>query len=343
EASRGRWLGEGPARAWLQRRYAVSYRQSPLFAGGVFVDTLEVAARWSSLEEMYDRVREALGGSALVTAHFSHAYPDGCCVYFTFLGSADRRVAGELGWDAACEVTYDRAWRRALEAASGVDGGTIAHHHGVGRSKSGALARELGAGVAVVRALMRAFDPDGILNPGNLVPDRTPAPPAPPLRPATGTEPPVAIDSTSLLARAAAPVALESLEDRLRAEGLTLDASFPPGARFGEWLSAGAPGARDRWLDPADQLVAGFDGVLHPGPPLSLRPVPRRAIGPDLTALFVGAADRYGTLDRAWLRVHRRGAPRPTSAPFAWPRDPAPNAGEDGLLDAIAASLGRRP
>jgi alkyldihydroxyacetonephosphate synthase len=54
-------------------------------------------------------------------------------------------------------------------------GGTLAHHHGVGRSKAPRMSDELGAGgVAAARALLRAFDPKGILNPGNLLPQAAP-------------------------------------------------------------------------------------------------------------------------------------------------------------------------
>jgi alkyldihydroxyacetonephosphate synthase len=100
-------------------------------------------------------------------AHMSHAYPDGCCIYFSFAGSAPPSTSAS-GWDAACEERYDRTWRTALAAVSAA-GGTIAHHHGVGRSKAPALRAELGrTGVDALRALKRAFDPDGILNPGAL-------------------------------------------------------------------------------------------------------------------------------------------------------------------------------
>jgi alkyldihydroxyacetonephosphate synthase len=170
----GRWEGQEPAARWLSHRYAVSYRQAPIFAAGLFSDTMEVAAPWSKLGALYRDVRRALGEHVFVMAHMSHAYADGCCIYFTFAGSASRRSARALdqdsqGWDARCEQTYDKAWRRALEAAERA-GGTIAHHHGVGRSKAPRLASELGpGGIAAIGALMRAFDPKGILNPGNLV------------------------------------------------------------------------------------------------------------------------------------------------------------------------------
>jgi alkyldihydroxyacetonephosphate synthase len=163
--------GEGPARNWLAHRYSVSYRQAPVFAAGLFSDTMEVAAPWSKLRALYDGVRRALGEHVFVMAHLSHAYPDGCCIYFSFAGTAGPSEPGREGWDARCEATYDRTWRAALTAAVEA-GGTLAHHHGVGRSKAPRLGLETGAaGIATVRALKRAFDPKGILNPGNLLPD----------------------------------------------------------------------------------------------------------------------------------------------------------------------------
>jgi alkyldihydroxyacetonephosphate synthase len=171
EPMRARYEGEGPARKWLLHRYSVSYRQAPVFAAGLFSDTMEVAAPWSKLGALYDGVRRALGEHVFVMAHMSHAYPDGCCIYFSFAGTAAPAEHGREGWDARCEATYDRAWRAALAAAVEA-GGTLAHHHGAGRSKAPRLPSELGStGIDVVKALMRAFDPKGILNPGNLMPD----------------------------------------------------------------------------------------------------------------------------------------------------------------------------
>jgi len=328
--------GEAPARRWLEHRYSVSYRQAPVFANGAFVDTMEVAARWSKLGDLYDGVRRALGEHVFVMAHFSHAYPDGCCIYFSFAGSADPGLVRERGWDAACAATYDRAWRAALAAAVEA-GGTLAHHHGVGRSKAPRLGEELGAGVDVVRSLMRAFDPRGILNPGNLVPEKAPPPrqhPAPP------SPVPVRIDGASLLACVEGTTTLAEAERLLEDEGLTLDMRMPDGATtVAEWLARGAPGTRDHWLDPADQLLAGLDATLGDGRALTVRPAPRRAVGPDLTALFVGAGGRFGRVDRAWLRVHKRGVTRPAAPAFACERDPGVSPGEARLLDAVEREL----
>jgi alkyldihydroxyacetonephosphate synthase len=178
ETMQARYEGEAPARKWLLHRYSVSYRQAPVFAAGLFSDTMEVAAPWSKLRGLYDGVRRALGEHVFVMAHLSHAYPDGCCIYFSFAGTAAKGggASGHAGWDERCELTYDRAWKAAMAAAIEA-GGTLAHHHGVGRSKAPRMAHELGAGgVETVRALMRAFDPRGILNPGNLLPQPEPAP-----------------------------------------------------------------------------------------------------------------------------------------------------------------------
>ncbi len=157
----GRDEGEGPARRWLQKRYAVSYRQAPMLAAGAFVDTMEVAAPWSSLHGLHGAVREALGEEAFVVAHFSHAYPDGASIYFTFAGAARD--------DEEALERYDRAWQRALRAAVRA-GGVLSHHHGVGRSKAPVLRREQGEAVEVVARLKAVLDPRGILNPGVLLP-----------------------------------------------------------------------------------------------------------------------------------------------------------------------------
>jgi alkyldihydroxyacetonephosphate synthase len=160
EARGGRDAGEGPARRWLLHRHSVSYRQSPVVAMGAFVDTMEVASTWDRLVPMYHAVLRALSPFVFVMAHFSHAYPDGGSIYFTFAGSARD--------DDEALRKYDAAWAAALRAV--VDaGGTLSHHHGVGRSKAPAMRREQGAAVDVVRRLKAVLDPAGILNPGALI------------------------------------------------------------------------------------------------------------------------------------------------------------------------------
>jgi alkyldihydroxyacetonephosphate synthase len=120
---------------------------------------------------LYNGVRKALSKHVFVMAHMSHAYPDGCCIYFSFAGSGKAGAKQPIGagsvWEEACRQTYDAAWRAGLEAATAA-GGTIAHHHGVGRSKAPQLPREIPGIADAFAALKRTFDPHGILNPGAL-------------------------------------------------------------------------------------------------------------------------------------------------------------------------------
>ncbi|HVK75928.1 MAG TPA: FAD-binding oxidoreductase [Kofleriaceae bacterium] len=159
ERAGARDLGEEPGKAWLAHRYAVSYRMSPVFRDGAFVDTMEVASSWEQLLDLYHSVRDAIGRHAVVMAHFSHAYPEGCSIYFTFAAHADDR-----GGD---ERLYDAIWRDGLEAATRV-GGTISHHHGVGLLKSPYMHGEHREAMAILASLKRALDPDDIMNPGKL-------------------------------------------------------------------------------------------------------------------------------------------------------------------------------
>ncbi len=340
ERAGGRYEGEEPARRWLAHRYAVSYRQAPVWAAGAWVDTMEVAATWSNLGALYDGVRRALGRHAFVMAHLSHAYPDGCCVYFSFAGSAHARASD---WDAASVATYEQAWSDALAAAEAA-GGTIAHHHGVGRSKAPRLRRELGDGIRVVRAVKRALDPEGILNPGNLIPDAASDGPRDTRREPARGRVRMTLDRVSLLVDVAADAGLQEVETWLAAQGLTLGVSGAnaidaTGTGVGAWLSAGAPGARDAWLDPADHLVAGFEARFADGSHVVVRPAPRRSVGPDLLALVSGEAGRFADVSRLWLRVHERGVPRAITSPFRAGPDSPVNEGEEKLLARIADCL----
>lgn len=172
-AEQGEDLGPGPGEHWLKNRYNVSFKQSKMYASGLFVDTMEVASTWDRLAAMYKNVRRAIGKDAVVLAHFSHAYPEGCSIYFTFAG-----VGGDPRDPRAALERYDRIWKNALIAVH-ESGGTISHHHGVGESKASAMAREHGpGGMRLLTSLKGAFDPKGVINPGKLgveVPRRAPA------------------------------------------------------------------------------------------------------------------------------------------------------------------------
>jgi alkyldihydroxyacetonephosphate synthase len=150
---------------WLERRNNVPSWRSFLEQGTI-VDTIEVSATWSRIGRVYDDVVRSLAevpGLLSASAHASHVYRSGTNLYFSF--AARREGPGGLA------AAYSECWRRTLEATLAAGGG-IAHHHGIGRVRRAWLERELGeGGLAALRALKRALDPDGLMNPGNLLPD----------------------------------------------------------------------------------------------------------------------------------------------------------------------------
>ena len=165
----GEDLGPAPGEKWFANRYRISYRQSPLFSAGAFVDTMDVATTWDRLDGLYRVVRDAVAPHAFVMAHFSHAYLEGCSIYFTFVGLAGAPAgASDVEDLEGAEARYDACWNAALSAACDV-GATLSHHHGVGLHKQVFLPREHGEGMRQLRALKQAFDPRGILNPGKLL------------------------------------------------------------------------------------------------------------------------------------------------------------------------------
>jgi alkyldihydroxyacetonephosphate synthase len=154
--------GSRPGEAWLARRYSVGFKQTKMFDLGAFVDTMEVATTWDRLVTLYEAVRTALTPHAFVMAHFSHAYREGCSIYFTF--------GAHRGDPKRAEQHYERCWEMAMDAVLS-SGATLSHHHGIGLMKRQGMVREHGAMLKVAWALKHTLDPRGIMNPGKLLPD----------------------------------------------------------------------------------------------------------------------------------------------------------------------------
>jgi alkyldihydroxyacetonephosphate synthase len=149
---------------WLEHRNDVSALES-LTQRRIVVDTIEIAARWSALPAIYEGVLAAvneLEHALAVSAHQSHAYSDGACLYFTFAG----RTPDEDG-PAGRDAFYRAAWDTATHVVL-AHGGALSHHHGVGLNRSRFVRDALGPGFDVLVALKGALDPNGILNPGKL-------------------------------------------------------------------------------------------------------------------------------------------------------------------------------
>jgi alkyldihydroxyacetonephosphate synthase len=161
-------IGRSPGEAWRRGRFAAPYLRDELLSLGVMVETLETATQWSNLRRLHQAVERAIaealrgcGTPGLVMCHVSHLYETGASLYFTFI--AQQRQGDEIG-----------QWRAVKEAASRAivtGGGTITHHHAVGRDHAPWMAQEVGgAGLAALRAIKAELDPTGIMNPGKLAP-----------------------------------------------------------------------------------------------------------------------------------------------------------------------------
>jgi len=155
--------------AWKQSFFDGPYLQSLLVSVGVIADTFETAVPWDRFEELHRGVigavraeMKAQSGHAFVSCRFTHVYPDGPAPYFTWLVPATR--GREL-----------EQWRAVKEAASNAvleHGGTITHHHAVGRLHRPWYARQRPEPLGrALRAMKRALDPAGVLNPGVLISD----------------------------------------------------------------------------------------------------------------------------------------------------------------------------
>ncbi|HSS62476.1 MAG TPA: FAD-binding oxidoreductase [Candidatus Limnocylindrales bacterium] len=151
-------LGQSPWEHWQRHRFDLSAQRMKalLEPAGSYLDTIELAAPWTVLPQLHSRVKAAIAVGGLALCHFSHAYEQGCCAYFTFGGSGDS--------EADARAAYGRAWEGAMSAAADL-GATISHHHGVGQVRARWVAGELGGWMRVWRAVREGIDPEGIMNP----------------------------------------------------------------------------------------------------------------------------------------------------------------------------------
>ena len=168
EAAGARSLGEEAGARAGRNYFAGPYLRDELLGMGVLVETLETATTWSRLHELYAGVGDALraalaarGTDALVMCHVSHLYRSGASLYFSFFARQERGAELEQ-WQAAKVAACD-----AIVA----HGGTITHHHAIGRDHAPWMRQEVGElGVEAIRAVKRELDPAGIMNPGKLLP-----------------------------------------------------------------------------------------------------------------------------------------------------------------------------
>lgn len=165
QAAGGAVIGRYPD--WRSGHYAMPYLRDDLMDRGIGVDTMETAIRWSCVADLYWTVRTAVathadanGYQCLVLAHTSHSYSEGACLYFTLI----------FPMESGREIAQWQALKTTVSQTIVDHGGTISHHHGVGRDHRPWMnAEKSSPGQGILQAAKTHVDPDGILNPGKLV------------------------------------------------------------------------------------------------------------------------------------------------------------------------------
>ncbi len=157
---------EGAAGAWRNAFVNAPYLRDVLVRAAVISETFETAITWDRFEKFHQDVMQAtrdavvrVCGSGSVACRFTHVYPDGPAPYYTVL------APGRRGSEIEQWLEIKAAASEALLAA----GGTITHHHAVGRDHRPWYDRERPDAFArALRAVKRELDPAGVLNPGVL-------------------------------------------------------------------------------------------------------------------------------------------------------------------------------
>jgi alkyldihydroxyacetonephosphate synthase len=130
--------------------------------------TTEISADWSSVNEIYEaamrRIRAEIPGITLLGGHSSHSYINGTNMYFNYfydLLDVAPEDENELIYRPIIDIICEETLRF---------GGSIVHHHGIGKARAPWVRNEYGTSFTMLETLKRAFDPNGIMNAGTIIP-----------------------------------------------------------------------------------------------------------------------------------------------------------------------------
>jgi len=154
-------LGSYATRKWLEQRYSSAYMRDPMMSAGIRIDTIETACSYERAIELWQSVRSYIKADheTLCLTHVSHAYETGINLYFIFA-----RPMLEKNELEQFEKFHKGLYETFLE-----HGGTLSHHHGIGRLLAAGLPRQHSAvTLKAFKALKMQLDPRGIMNPGVL-------------------------------------------------------------------------------------------------------------------------------------------------------------------------------
>jgi len=145
-----------PVKRWEHGRYTDPYMREDLNDFGIIIDTLETSVRWDSISRVYRGVTAYAKSRphTICMTHASHFYPQGTNLYFIFITRTEN-------------LADYREFHRGMIQKIEQHGGSLSHHHGVGKMMAPGMERHIGSvQMDILRALKRHFDPNNILNPG---------------------------------------------------------------------------------------------------------------------------------------------------------------------------------
>ncbi len=141
---------------WEHSKFADSYMREDFNDYGIIIDTLETGVTWDNLHKVHMGVREFIKNrpKTLCLTHCSHFYQQGTNLYFIFIGKFD-------------SLDNYKTFQRGVIDQIEKHGGSLSHHHGVGKMIGPWMEKHLGREqMAILKALKHHFDPNNIMNPG---------------------------------------------------------------------------------------------------------------------------------------------------------------------------------
>jgi alkyldihydroxyacetonephosphate synthase len=154
--------GNHPVEKWLEQRYSSAYLRDTLMDRGMMIDTLETAVTWDNLIPLWKKTREYIKSkeNTACLVHISHAYENGANLYFIFMCPMDKEKEAEV---------FSKFHKGLVETIH-KQGGSLSHHHGIGKLFSPLIKEEIGSlALSTLQSIKNNLDKKGIMNPGGTI------------------------------------------------------------------------------------------------------------------------------------------------------------------------------
>lgn len=155
-------IGEKPVKKWLEQRFSGAYLRDPLMDLGLMTDTLETSVTWTNLIKIWKAAHKYAiqRPKTILMIHISHVYENGANLYFTFISPMEK------GKEKADFENFHTGLINVITD----NGGSLSHHHGVGRTLGPRMEKQIGkTAMEAMRSVKKFFDPNNIMNPGGML------------------------------------------------------------------------------------------------------------------------------------------------------------------------------